>query len=106
MATKGYCLPVPFYLQADCEDDKNVMCGAACTQMVIHDIASLPTAPPGEQDTYFDEITNPTSGGGVWHNPPWGMRRVLNDRDPATRPPARSTLPASIQNSFTQVPVD
>jgi hypothetical protein len=60
---KEFFLPVPLYLQVDCYKDKNEKCGAACTQMVLHDIDLHRPYAAGEQDVLFDEITDPPSGG-------------------------------------------
>jgi hypothetical protein len=103
---KGFFLPVPLYLQVDCNNDTNEKCGAACTQMVLHDVDSQRPLTAGEQDGLFGDINNPASGGDAWHNPPQGVKRVLNVEKPATRPPQRSTLSQNIQSIFTAVPVD
>jgi hypothetical protein len=103
---KGFFLPVPLYLQLDCNNDTNEKCGAACTQMVLHDIDPQRPSTAGEQDGLFGDINNPASGGNSWHNPPQGVRRVLNTEKPVTRPPQRSTLSQNIQAIFTTLPVD
>jgi len=102
---KEFFLPVPLYLQVDCYEDTNEKCGAACTQMVLHDIDLLRPFTAGEQDALFDEITNPPTGGNAWHNPPQGIENTLNGEKPATRPPQRSVLPLNIQAIFTSLPV-
>lgn len=101
---KEFFLPVPLYLQVDCYKDMNEKCGAACTQMVLHDIDPQRPLTKGEQDELFEEITNPPAGGNVWHNPPQGVKRVLNDRKPVTRPPQRSVLKQEIQAIFKSQP--
>ncbi|HYW71155.1 MAG TPA: hypothetical protein VE961_08980 [Pyrinomonadaceae bacterium] len=101
---KEFFLPVPLYLQVDCYKDKNEKCGAACTQMVLHDIDLNRPYTAGEQDVLFDKITNPASGGDAWHNPPQGIKKILNEQRPATRPPQRSTLQPDIQAIFTSLP--
>src|SRR5262252_1759273 len=101
---KEFFLPVPLYLQVDCYKDKNEKCGAACTQMVLHDIDLNRPYTAGEQDVLFDKITNPLSGGAAWHNPPQGIKKILNEQRPATRPPQRSTLQPDIQAIFTSLP--
>ena len=101
---KEFSLPVPLYLQVDCYDVTNEKCGAACTQMVLHDIDLNRPYTAGEQDTLFGDITNPLTGGGAWHNPPQGVKRILNDQKPATRPPQRSALQPDIQAIFTSLP--
>jgi hypothetical protein len=103
---KGFFLPVPLYLQLDCYCDTNVKCGAASTQMVLHDVDPQRPSKLGEQDGLFAAINDPASGGNSWHNPPQGVRRVLNKERPATRPPQRSTLNQNIQAIFTSPPVD
>lgn len=97
---KEFFLPVPLYLQVDCYKDTNEKCGAACTQMVLHDINPQRPLTTGEQDQLFKEITDPPTGGNVWHNPPQGITRVLNDKKPAARPPQRSVLKQEIQSIF------
>jgi hypothetical protein len=101
---KEFFLPVPLYLQVDCYKDTNEKCGAACTQMVLHDIDLHRPYTAGEQDVLFDEITDPPSGGNAWHNPPQGIKRILNEQKPATRPPQRSALQPDIQAIFTSLP--
>jgi hypothetical protein len=103
---KEFFLPVPLYLQVDCYKDTNEKCGAACTQMVLHDID--PQRPPttGEQDELFDKITDPPTGGGAWYNPPQGIKRLLNEQKPARRLPQRSVLKPDIQANFTSLPAD
>jgi hypothetical protein len=101
---KEFFLPVPLYLQVDCYKDTNEKCGAACTQMVLHDIDPQRPLTKGEQDELFEEITDPPSGGNVWHNPPQGIKRVLNNKKPATRPPQRSVLKQEIQSIFKSQP--
>src|SRR6266511_1650564 len=93
---KEFFLPVPLYLQVDCYKDTNEKCGAACTQMVLHDIDLHRPYTAGEQDVLFDEITDPPSGGNAWHNPPQGIKRILNELKPATRPPQRSVVQPDI----------
>ncbi len=101
---KEFSLPVPLYLQVDCYKDKNEKCGAACTQMVLHDIDLHRPYTAGEQNVLFDKITNPPSGGAAWHNPPQGIKKILNEQRPATRPPQRSALQPDIQAIFTSLP--
>jgi hypothetical protein len=101
---KEFFLPAPLYLQADCYQDTNEKCGAACTQMVLHDIDPQRPLTTGEQDELFKDITAPPSGGNAWHNPPQGIKRVLNEQKPATRPPQRSVLKQEIQAIFTSQP--
>ena len=101
---KEFFLPVPLYLQVDCYKDKNEKCGAACTQMVLHDIDLHRPYTAGEQDVLFDKITNPPSGSDAWHNPPQGIKKILNEQRPATRPPERSVLQPDIQAIFTSLP--
>jgi hypothetical protein len=103
---KGFVLPVPLYLQVDCYNDTNEKCGAASTQMVLHDVDPQRPLTAGEQDGLFGDINNPQSGGNAWHSPPQGVKRVLNVEKPATRPPQRSVLDPNIQAIFTSVPVD
>jgi len=101
---KEFFLPVPLYLQVDCYEDTNEKCGAACTQMVLHDVDLHRPYTAGEQDVLFEEITDPPSGGNAWHNPPQGIKRILNEQKPATRPPQRSALQPDIQAIFTSLP--
>src|SRR5262245_801845 len=101
---KEFFLPVPLYLQVDCYEDTNEMCGAACTQMVLHDIDLLRPYTTGEQDVLFDKITDPPPGQVAWFNPPQGIKKILNDQKPATRPPQRSALQPDIQAIFTSLP--
>jgi hypothetical protein len=105
---KEFFLPVPLYVQDDCYNNTNERCGAACTQMVLHDIDSQRPLTAGEQGDLFKEINknNPPVGGGAWHNPPQGIKRVLNDLKPATRPLQRSQLKKEIQDIFTSFPPD
>src|SRR5262245_29608832 len=103
---KEFFLPVPLYLQVDCYKDVNEKCGAACTQMVLHDIDPQRPFTTGEQNDLFDDIRNPPTGGGAWHNPPQGIRRVLNIEKPAARQPQRSVLKPDIQAIFTSLPAD
>ena len=58
---KEFFLPVPLYLQVDCYNDTNVKCGAACTQMVLHDIDPQRLFKKGEQDELFDQIRKAAS---------------------------------------------
>jgi hypothetical protein len=102
---KEFFLPVPLYLQADCYKDTNEMCGAACTQMVLHDIDPQRPLTTGEQDYLFEEIKTPPTASNAWHNPPQGIKRVLNCMKPATRPPQRAVLKPEIQAIFTSQPV-
>jgi hypothetical protein len=103
---KEFFLPVPLYLQVDCYKDTNVKCGAACTQMVLHDIDPQRPFTTGEQDELFERITAPPPGQVAWFNPPQGIKRVLNEEKPATRPPQRSVLKPEIQAIFTSLPAD
>jgi hypothetical protein len=103
---KEFFLPAPLYLQDDCYKDTHVKCGAACTQMVLHDIDPQRPLKTGEQDRLFDDIRTPPTGGGAWYNPPQGIRRVLDIEKPAARPPQRSVLNPDIQAIFTSPPVD
>ncbi|HEY2919609.1 MAG TPA: hypothetical protein VGK77_11520, partial [Candidatus Binatia bacterium] len=86
---KEFFLPVPLYLQVDCYKDTNVKCGAACTQMVLHDIDPQRPFTKEEQDKLFKQIMKPPTGGGTWYNPPQGIERVLNMQKPAARLPGR-----------------
>jgi len=103
---KEFFLPVPLYLQVDCYKDTNEKCGAACTQMVLHDIDPQRPFTTGEQDELFDEITDPPPGQVAWFNPPQGIKRVLNEEKPATRLTQRSVLKPDIQAIFTSLPAD
>jgi hypothetical protein len=104
---KQFFLPVPLYLQVDCYKDTNEKCGAACTQMVLHDIDPQRPFTKREQDDLFSSITSkPTEGGGAWFNPPQGIRRILNQEKPATRLPQRSVLKPEIQAIFKSFPAD
>jgi hypothetical protein len=103
---KEFFLPVPLYLQVDCYKDKNEKCGAACTQMVLHDIDPQRPFTTNEQDQLFDKITDPPPGQVAWFNPPQGIKRVLNEEKPATRLPQRSVLKPDIQAIFTSLPPD
>ncbi len=103
---KEFFLPAPLYLQVDCYKDTNEKCGAACTQMVLHDIDPQRSFTTGEQDQLFHDIRTPPTGGNAWHNPPQGIRRVLNIEKPAARQPQRSVLKPDIQAIFTSPPVD
>jgi hypothetical protein len=102
---KEFFLPVPLYLQVDCYKDTNVKCGAACTQMVLHDIDPQRPFTKKEQDGLFDEIRQPPPGAVAWYNPPQGIKRVLNDQKPA-RLPQRSVLKPDIQTIFASLPAD
>jgi hypothetical protein len=102
---KEFFLPVPLYLQADCYKDTNEMCGAACTQMVLHDIDPQRPLTTGEQDDLFKEIKEPPTAANAWHNPPQGIKRVLNYEKPAVRPPQRAVLKPEIQSIFASQPV-
>ena len=104
--SKEFFLPVPHYLQVDCYNDTNVKCGAACTQMVLHDIDLLRPFTRGEQNSLFGVITNPLTGGNAWHNPPQGIKRVLNDEKPAPRLGQRASLKPEIQALFSSLPAD
>jgi hypothetical protein len=103
---KEFFLPVPLYLQVDCYKDTNEKCGAACTQMVLHDINPQRPFTTGEQNRIFDDIRIPPTGGGAWFNPPQGIKRVLNKEKPATRLPQRSVLKPDVQAIFTSFPAD
>jgi hypothetical protein len=103
---KEFFLPAPLYLQADCYKDTNEKCGAACTQMVLHDIDPQRPFTTGEQDQLFNDIRTLPPGAVAWHNPPQGIKRVLNKQKPATRPPQRSVLKPEIQAIFTSFPAD
>jgi hypothetical protein len=103
---KEFFLPVPLYLQVDCYKDTNVKCGAACTQMVLHDIDPQRPFTTDEQDELFDKITDPPPGQVAWFNPPQGIKRVLKEEKPATRLPQRSVLKPDIQAIFTSLPAD
>src|SRR5262247_2702388 len=103
---KEFFLPVPLYLQVDCYKDTNEKCGAACTQMVLHDIDPQRPFTTGEQDELFDKITDPPPGQVAWFNPPQGIKRVLNEEKPATRLTQRSVLKPDIQAIFTSLPAD
>ena len=104
--TKEYQLPVPHILQDDCYSDTNEKCGAACVQMVLHDIdPTRPSTSQGgktEQDNLFDQIQIPPPDTTNWHNPPQGINRVLNKQMPDVRRPGREfgTLPANIRAMF------
>jgi hypothetical protein len=103
---KEFFLPVPLYLQVDCYKDTNEKCGAACTQMALHDIDPQRPFTAGEQNRLFDDIRIPTTGGGAWFNPPQGIKRGLNKEKPATRLTQRSVLKPDIQAIFTSPPAD
>src|SRR5262245_15311657 len=104
---KEFFLPVPLYLQVDCYKDTNEKCGAACTQMVLHDIDTQRSFTKREQDDLFSSITSkPTEGGGAWFNPPQGIKRVLNQEKPARRLPQRSVLKPDIQAIFKSLPAN
>jgi len=103
---KEFFLPAPLYLQVDCYKDKNEKCGAACTQMVLHDIDPQRPFTTEEQDELFDKIKDPPPGQVAWFNPPQGIKRVLNEEKPATRLPQRSVLKPDIQAIFTSLPAD
>src|SRR5262245_8924807 len=105
---KEFFLPVPHYLQADCYNDTTQRCGAACAQMVLHDIAPQRPFTRGEQCELFDWIRKPPTGGNAWYNPPQGIKRVLNQEKPAARLPGRdpALLKADIKALFDPVPVD
>src|SRR5215470_3143299 len=99
---KDFFLPVPLYLQADCNKVTNEMCGAACTQMVLHDIDLRRPFTKGEQDDLFRQIRMPPPGGNFWHNPPQGIRRLLNQQKPVARLPQRAALKPDVQSFFNQ----
>src|SRR5262245_18476384 len=101
---KEFFLPVPLYLQVDCYEDTNEKCGAACTQMVLHDSDLYRPYKAREQDELFEDITDPPSGVNAWHNPPQGIKSSLNDQKPATRPLERSALQPVIEAIFTSPP--
>jgi hypothetical protein len=105
---KEYRLDVPHILQNDCYNDVNERCGAACAQMVLHDIDPGRPLIPGEQEALFDRITAPPPATSIWHNPPRGVIRVLNEDKPAARRPDRGfvTLPPIIQALFSSIPPD
>jgi hypothetical protein len=105
---KEYRLDVPQILQNDCYSDLNEMCGAASTQMVLHDIDPAHPLTPGEQETLFDEITAPPPAASIWYNPPKGITRVLNDDKPAVRRSDRGfiTLTPALQALFISIPPD
>src|SRR5262245_8141154 len=100
-----FFLPVPHYLQVDCDNDTNEKCGAACTQMVMHDIDLQRPFIRDEQDELFKYIRIPPPGVNVWHNPPQGIKRVLNDEKPAARLARRTLLKPEIQALFNSLPV-
>jgi len=103
---KEFFLPVPLYLQVDCHNDTNEMCGAACAQMVLHDINPQRPFTKGEQKDLYDQINaRATEGGGAWYSPPQGIKRILNVQKPA-RLPGRdyASLKADIQAIFDPVP--
>jgi len=110
--TKEYSLPVPHILQYDCSSDTNVRCGAACVQMVLHDIdPNRPAIPQGqqtEQDNLFIQIQNPPPPPNIWHNPPQGINRVLNLEKPGGRRSGRAydDLNIDIQAIFAPKPPD
>src|SRR5262245_34067354 len=106
--TKEFSLPVPHILQDDCYSDTNEMCGAACAQMVLHDIDPGRTLTPGEQKDLYKRIKllSPTTSN--WYNPPQGISGVLNQDKPAARRKDRgiAKLPPAIQAIFGSVPVE
>ncbi|HZF39956.1 MAG TPA: hypothetical protein VE715_14105 [Blastocatellia bacterium] len=103
---KEFFLPVPLYLQVDCYKDTNEKCGAACTQMALHDIDPQRLFKKNEQNEIFDQIRQPPPGAVAWFNPPQGIKRVLNEQKPATRLPQRSVLKPDIQAIFASLPAD
>jgi hypothetical protein len=100
---KEYFLSVPHYLQVDCYNDSNEKCGAACAQMVLHDINPQRFFTKGEQNVLFGQIRVPPPGAGNWHNPPQGIKRVLNQQKPATRLTARAALAEGFKDIFKDI---
>jgi hypothetical protein len=107
---KEYHLNVPHITQIDCQSDTPEMCGAACVQMVLHDIDSTLnlSKTKGEQTRLYKSIGKKSKiGTGSWYNPPDGMAEVLNALHPAIRRSGRTfeDLPSDIQSIFSKVPV-
>src|SRR5262249_8504713 len=101
---KEFFLPVPHYLQVDCYNDTNVKCGAACTQMVLHDIDIPRPFTSYDHDSLLGLRKNRITAGNVWHTPPQGIKRVLNDERPAARLAMRALLKPEIQALFNSTP--
>ncbi|HKX29255.1 MAG TPA: hypothetical protein VJ302_16280 [Blastocatellia bacterium] len=106
--TKEFHLDVPLILQSDCYRDTNEKCGAACAQMVLHDVDPDRATTAGEQETLFARIQAPPSDTSAWYNPPQGISRVLNQDRPPDRRPDRGidSLPPTVQEVFDSVPAD
>lgn len=108
---KEFFLPVPHYLQVDCYSDTNQLCGAACAQMVLHDIDPQRPFTKGEQGALYTGITiktTPPTAGDAWYNPPQGIKRVLNQEKPSKRLPGRepALLKADIKAIFAPLPAN
>jgi hypothetical protein len=108
--TTEYHLDVPLITQIDCKSDTPEMCGAACVQMVLHDIDPLRNQNniSGEQTNLYSSITNNSKiGTGSWYNPPDGIAKTLNMQHPPMRVPGRElvNLPYEIQQIFSSIPL-
>ena len=104
--TKEFYLDVPHILQKDCTGDSSEMCGAACAQMVLHDIDQARPLKKGEQQDLFSRIGPRPPATSNWYNPPQGIRRVLNKDKPPARRKDRgpTTLTPAIKAALGSVP--